>query len=159
MDNLIVKQMSRSLFVAAYADAIEQGELEGDGAGPGQDWMDVAPETPERFLFEAWRLTGKIEQINRMSLICLFAQACKADGESYEDIIARWHDDALTEADWKYLNDFGHYLAMQSLGHGVSWFDDHEKFPLHLPLIECVIVSGDVALPNSGQSGAGKGGE
>lgn len=29
---------------------------------------------------------------------------------------------------------FGHYLAMTGLGEGVSWFDDHKKFPLETPL-------------------------
>jgi hypothetical protein len=42
----------------------------------------------------------------------------------------------VTELEPKYVSDFGHYLAMQSLGHGVGWFDDHEHFELKLPLIE-----------------------
>jgi hypothetical protein len=33
----------------------------------------------------------------------------------------------------KYAIAFGHYVAMQSEGHGVSWFDYHAKFDLKLP--------------------------
>ena len=36
-------------------------------------------------------------------------------------------------------SDFGYALAMQSLGHGVSWFDDHPdipRFTLQLPHID-----------------------
>lgn len=33
----------------------------------------------------------------------------------------------------EYAREFGHYLAMQALGHGVSWFDDHARFDLTVP--------------------------
>lgn len=35
-----------------------------------------------------------------------------------------------------YARLFGHYVAMQSIGHGVSWFDEHAEFDLKLPSIE-----------------------
>lgn len=144
MTEQIVNKMARTLFVSTYADAIDNDEIQGDAAGPGQDWMDVAPATPDRFQNEAWRLVGRIEQLNGMGLICLFAAACEADKESFEAMITRYHADALTEADWHYIGEFGHCLAMQSMGHGVSWFDDHEHFELKLPLIEVSIEPGDL---------------
>ena len=38
--------------------------------------------------------------------------------------------------DSDYAGEFGHDLAMQAMGHGVSWFDDHHKFPLKVPHTE-----------------------
>lgn len=40
---------------------------------------------------------------------------------------------------------FGRDLAMQAMGHGVSWFDDHKKFPIKIPHIECSMCSFDDA--------------
>jgi hypothetical protein len=57
-------------------------------------------------------------------LAALFAWALEADNRSLDN---------LDEGDAK---DFGHCLAMESIGHGVSWFDNHAKFPLHLPYFE-----------------------
>lgn len=33
-------------------------------------------------------------------------------------------------------NLFGHYLAMEAMGHGVSWADDHEPHGLRVPHME-----------------------
>jgi hypothetical protein len=127
--------MARALFVCQYADEVESGELQLPGAGPGQDWMDVAPATPQPFIFEAYRLAGRIEQLNGTSLICLAAAARKADMAVSRHADATWAGQ-LPDSQ---LSDFGHYLAMQSLGHGVSGFDDHEKFPLRLPHVEVLL--------------------
>jgi hypothetical protein len=35
-----------------------------------------------------------------------------------------------------YLEELGHCLMMQVLGTGISWFDDHARFPLELPRVE-----------------------
>lgn len=142
----IAESIARTLFVTTYADAVENGELKGHpGASMGADWMDVAPETPAEFLHEAYRLIGRIEQINRMSLACLLAQAAKSDGVIYCEDLPDGSRRGLVEdaniADtarpqYTYVEQFGHYLAMQSLGHGVSWFDDHNEFELKLPYFE-----------------------
>lgn len=136
----IIDGMARALYVCAYADAIEEGEIEGEGAGPGEDWMDVAPETPGYARDAALVLAGRIEERNGMSLICLLYQAGRADGI---DVFARPADadspywfEARESRHCNYAESFGHDLAMQSLGHGVSWFDDHKRFPLSLPLID-----------------------
>ena len=31
---------------------------------------------------------------------------------------------------------FGFDLGMQGMGHGVSWFDDHPQFQIHIPHVE-----------------------
>lgn len=134
MTDTIITAMARALFVNAYADAADNGELPDgyDEAGSGEDWMNVAPETPRRFENEAWRLAGKIEQLNGMSIICLFNLACEADNVDMEDAGAN------------YSSDFGHCLAMQALGTGVSWFDDHERFPIKLPYVEAYLGDDDL---------------
>jgi hypothetical protein len=148
LETKIAESIARTLFVCAYADAVENGELDAPGASMGEDWMNIAPETPPEFLHEAFRLIGRIEQLNRMSLVCLLAQAAKADGVVYcEDLpdgsrrgLVEYPDipdipDTAREQ-YTYVSQFGHCLAMQSLGHGVSWFDDHAKFELKTPHIE-----------------------
>lgn len=132
MENTIAEAMARALFVSAYADAVESGEITGDKAGAGQDWMDVAPPTPQRFLNDGWRLLGKYEQANGMHIACLFSAACMADG-----LMAAERCDHLH-------SEFGHYLAMMALGHGVSWFDDHERFDLKTPSIESYVSQSDL---------------
>lgn len=124
MKETIINAAARALYVCAYADAVENGEIEGEEASMGADWMDVAPETPQDAILEAAELIGRIVQLNGMCIEAIGYQAAKADGL-----------DGSTCTD-EYWDTFGHYLAMQSLGHGVSWFDDHEEFPLELPYIE-----------------------
>jgi hypothetical protein len=93
--------------------------------------MDAAPATPRDYENEAWRLCGQVESANRLSLICIFAAACRADGVAFETV-----GDA-------YARDFGHCVAMQCLGHGVSWFDDHERFDLKTPGFETLLTVAD----------------
>ncbi|HYG24487.1 MAG TPA: hypothetical protein VEH04_17040 [Verrucomicrobiae bacterium] len=136
VETIIAAEIARTLFVTAYADAVESGELDAPGASGGADWMDVAPATPDNALAHAWRLIGRIEQCNRTSLACILAAACRADGVSFEKLLEDVELPDTARPRYTYLSQFGHYLAMQSLGHGVSWFDDHEEFDLKLPYIE-----------------------
>lgn len=39
----IIREVARTLFVCAWADGVEAGEIAGEGPGPGGDWMDAAP--------------------------------------------------------------------------------------------------------------------
>ncbi len=142
MTELIIQSMARTLFVSAYMDASENGELGPDmpRAGQGEDWMDVAPATPDYYTGQAWRLCGKIEQLNGMALICIFSKACIEDGGSFDQIVTAWREGELADCQRKYITDFGFFITMQSLGDGVSWFDDHNRFQLKLPLIETELV-------------------
>jgi hypothetical protein len=108
----ILEGAARALFVSWYADAVDAGEHDGDAAGPGQDWMDVAPATPDSARNEAMALLRCVEGDNR----------------SWSEVLARPEVEADPEG-------FGHYLAMEALGHGVSWADDHDDHGLLLPLI------------------------
>jgi hypothetical protein len=119
MTDAIIEGMARAMFVDAWGDR----EEEQDRHYPGQDLMDVAPETPEYAVHQAWRLCGMFEQLNGMAMICLLAAAMRADGADDK----RFLDDDVGR-------EFGHYMAMEARGHGVSWFDDHEKFQIEFPL-------------------------
>lgn len=128
LSNTIVEGMARALFVSTYAEWAEEMCQRGIDPLPpiakgGEDWMDVAPETPKEAMVYAWRLCGMIEEANHLNIYCLAAAAHKAD----------WPDRDPCDRPSGYDKMFGHYLAMQAMGHGVSWFDDHEKFPLHVP--------------------------
>ena len=114
-ENEIVTGMARALFVSAWADRQEdRGKTY-----PGQELMDVAPRTPRYVYEQALRLMGRIEQANGMGVLILAIMAAKADGYA-----------SLDDVPDNYVSNFGHYLAMQALGHGVGWFDSHAEFTI-----------------------------
>lgn len=45
-------------------------------------------------------------------------------------LLAMEHEPGCREIDPREL---GYYLTMEGLGHGVSWWDDHPKFPVNIP--------------------------
>jgi hypothetical protein len=113
----IINGMARALFVLEWSDREdEQGRHY-----PGQALEHVAPATPREAYNAAHNLAGRFEQLNGYDIRALLWQAAVADGKPHAD-----------PGD-KYAEDFGHYLAMQALGHGVGWFDDHARFPLRFP--------------------------
>src|SRR5690348_663055 len=108
---------ARAFFVSSYADFVENQDGESDlpSAGAGEDWMDVAPETPARAVELAEQLWTGLEKANSCTVEELGTDAAEADREgdcctepeccgtfSFEDIDA---------------DQFGHYLAMQAMGH------------------------------------------
>ena len=114
MNDLILRGAARAMFVQWYAYVVEVGEIEGDAAGPGEDWMDVAPETPASAIEEAGTMLRCVKGDN---------------GAAWTKVLAR----PEVQAD---LDGFGHYLAMEALGHGVAWSDNHDDHGLKLPYIE-----------------------
>ena len=119
---IIEKGIARALFVTAWADEMEE---QGRSFPPQTELMSVAPSTPTVAIKEAWRLTGALENENKMGILPLIYQAAKADGLDMETM--------PKSQKLEYASDFGHYLAMESLGHGVSWFDNHASFDLKHP--------------------------
>jgi hypothetical protein len=133
---------ARAFFVTAYADFVEEGhstdnDLSDDERemrlslprpGAGEDWMDYAPPTPPNAYALAGELWNALHAANgEAGVYSLSLRAEHADGEAPD------------------AEKFGHYLAMQAMGHGVSWFDDHEEFPIEIPHIECSQCSFDDA--------------
>lgn len=120
----ILDSMARTIFVCAYADHCDECDLGEDceicgehgSAGGGQDWMDVAPEgtTPDAMAI-AIKMVERFENANNIQLETAYARAAArqnaAPGKSY------WR--APTR------HEFGHCLAMEAMGHGVSWSDSH----------------------------------
>ena len=122
---------ARAFFVMAYADFVENDENESselDVPGPGGDWMNCAPTNPPAAYALAGQLWTDIEHASKCSMYVLRERALEAEG--------------VTDID---ANDFGHYMAMQYMGHGVSWFDSHEKFEIKIPHGEVSSFSFDEA--------------
>lgn len=101
----IVGHMARTLFVSAYADGVEAGEIDGDAAGSGEDWFDVAPDTvPDECTEQAEYIALSIERLN---------------GSTLPDLFTTYHDATGCEA-----HRFGSALAMRAIGRGVAPSDD-----------------------------------
>ncbi len=100
---------SRAFWVTSWADGMEER-----GESLSGELMDQAPDTPLSAWVAAGELKGLLEAANRVPIHTLADRAAKADG-----------DEGILDID---AEDFGHYMAMMAMGHGVSWFDDHEKF-------------------------------
>ena len=135
-----VTAAARAFFTLAYADFVEEDEREDDGfdyprPGCQQDWMDYAPEPPIAAYVLAGQLWEGLEILNKASVYGLARAASIADGapDNPSD-----YDYVAADA-----TDFGHDLAMEAMGTGVSWFDDHKWFDLKVPDIECSQCSFD----------------
>jgi hypothetical protein len=122
---------ARAFFVSAYADYCEDPDFCDDESddddddrdelprpGPREDWCDYAPTTPPNAYALAGELWAMLESKNGASVYALADRAKEADGEDPDP------------------EDFGHDLAMQAMGHGVSWFDSHKAFPIEIPHME-----------------------
>lgn len=122
----ILGGMASALWVTSWASYCEelsparQAKLREEGLipGGGGDWADAAPSTPPTAQLAAKRLAQAFEERNGVTIQKLFERAMEADGGVGTS---------------KKADLFGHYLAMQALGNGVSWFDDHAQFPLEFP--------------------------
>ena len=89
--------------------------------------MDVLPKKAPRDAFTAAaRLTERLETQNKERLITLWLRTAERD--------------ALDPEDSEEQRTFGHYLAMQAMGHGVGWADDHKPLTFKVPHIEGIIL-------------------
>ena len=124
MKSEIIDSMARTLHVLHWA---EEEEEQGNFY-PGEDLMEIAPETPEEALYQAWRLCGMIESMNGASLERILVFAAEADG---------FHTlDPEFEYPEGYARELGYCLAMRALGHGVAWEDNHPPIILSFPTRE-----------------------
>ncbi len=116
VEKIIINAMARALFVqwwATWADGHTQAT--GERLYPmGCELYDHAPETPASAFREAAYLAGYVSALNGVDLFRLARNAAIKDGVL----------DTNSLPD-KYWEDMGFYIAMQCLGHGVSWLDDH----------------------------------
>lgn len=138
-----IESAARAFFVSAYADFVEEGHstdneltkaerkarLALPRPGAGEDWCDYAPETPPNAYALAGELWAALEAANKVSVYVLAERAEQADGEHMGKC------DKCKSSGFD-AEEFGHYLAMQAMGHGVSWFDDHGDFEIEIPHLE-----------------------
>jgi hypothetical protein len=125
---------AKAFFATAYADYVEEGnstdndldEVERNQRanlarpGGGEDWMDYLPPIPPNAYALAGELWEALHKANgEAGVYSLALRAEAADGVAPDP------------------EQFGHYLAMQAMGHGVGWFDDHKTFKIKIPSIEC----------------------
>lgn len=110
-DQEILDGMARAMFVTTWAHEQE----EKGRSFSGKDLMDVAPATSRDAKWAAIHLANHIIARNKVEhLTDLYARALAAGGRG----------DAKT---------FGHYVAMEAMGHGVSWFDNNPEFDIDIP--------------------------
>jgi hypothetical protein len=118
----IIAAAARAAFVQGWASYKEErGETAGWG---GQDLMDLAPATPGAARVWANELIDKMEKLNHgKSIEAMYRHAAMKSG----------HAKVPTP------EDFGHYTAMQALGHGVAWCDDHPQHGYRIPSGEFIM--------------------
>lgn len=124
MRNNILKSVARSLFVSAYADAYETGTIppELPHAGAQENWSNLAPESRCADL-AAVLLVEKTEKLNKKPMSVLYLEATREiEGESH-----------LKEPT---PESFGYCIAMQAIGSGVAWTDNHPDTGIKIPNIE-----------------------
>lgn len=109
----VIEAMASTLWALAWADHVEET---GCTNLSGCEITEHMPEVPEAAEKAARTLASKLAQCGeRLDVGELFRRAQMADGRSPDD------------DPWGRRSErFGHCVALQALGHGVSWSDDHE---------------------------------
>lgn len=120
IDKSILEGMARAL----WADAWATHEENCGRCHSGEEITEVMPPVEEVARYEAARLYGKIECANHVDMAVIKRAAFIADGMT--DVYGS--PDCWTQATDEQCQELGWCLAMQALGHGVSWTDNHAEF-------------------------------
>lgn len=137
----IIDAMARAMFVTTWADRMEERGL--GHKLSGQDLMDVAPKTSRDALAAAKKLAAMFAEAN--------------EGASMNDLYARALNVAGAHKGDTSPHSFGHYMAMEAMGHGVSWTDDHPEFKVNIPYFEYYPGRGAIKGMASGKAKANEG--
>ena len=106
---------ARAFFVSAWAQVMEDYGTREDRAWGGQDLMDIAPTTPAKVLKYYSKFIREFELLNSpYTLDEIWEMARTGEGHRRSPR----------------MDDFGHCLAMEAMGSGVCWWDDHPRFQL-----------------------------
>jgi hypothetical protein len=132
MRDEIVEGMRKLLWALSWADHADEA---GCCNLSGCNVYDYLPDTPPAAQRHAERIAGAYEALNGCDLADLFERAVAADKAKRS--IGRNHRHATAER-------FGECLAYMAVGAGVSWFDDHEEFPLQVPFHGAGVEYGDL---------------
>lgn len=123
----IIHGMAEILWGSAWADHVEETRCCNLS---GCEITSIMPPIGESAHRIAEYVRGRIEERNGCGVWSLCRQARIADavkaGEGPIDPTESPPDD--------YAQRFGNCLMWMAMGAGVSWFDDHAKFPLKVPL-------------------------
>ena len=111
----VIEGIARAFWVDAFLREYE--EIVGDSHPPGTQLEKIPPPTPKAPRRAAADQLKETERLNNAPIEQILRRAMEADGLDPDDV----GDD--------YIEDFGWYLGMSLLGHGVNWFDNHEDFP------------------------------
>jgi hypothetical protein len=107
MKEQIREYMAKTFFATAWADYQEQAL----GEGLQGEIMDQIPDTyPESAYSAADKLIAGLEKVNGTTLETIF-QTCRDEPGDHH----REPDE----------DEFGYCMAMQAMGHGVGWDDNH----------------------------------
>lgn len=120
LENAIVRGMASTLWLMAFADWAENTSWDGRARG-GENWEDVAPETPGAADKAALALVSAIAAREGISgttpMVELLSLAMYVD-TGFEFQLDQPDADEVAY-------DFGGAMAMEALGTGVAWSDDH----------------------------------
>lgn len=117
---VIMEWIARTLFLDAYASFSDEPENVDNPdilyASMGADWVDVLAhlETPEEAVQSAAAIVRDIEAMNGMPIESLYHLAASAQGTHYRPATP---------------SDFGYSMAMEAVGSGVAWEDNHPEPP------------------------------
>lgn len=116
LESVVRRSMARTLHVDAWARMDE----EAGASHAGKNLFEIAPPVTPSANYVATKLLGGYEALNRASIPVLIAAAKRADTAAGKTV-----GDPRT-----YAEHFGYYLAMQAVGSGVAWTDDHAPIEL-----------------------------
>jgi hypothetical protein len=104
----------QALWLSAWADAMEEA---GERV-PHHITMESADPPPASAKKLATLYGRALALSNHGTLADIYERAVISEGRRVDPV------------------SLGYYLTMEGLGHGVSWWDDHEEFPVKIPRIE-----------------------
>lgn len=127
----IIDAMARAAYVQAWANWAEE-----NGESLRGELMDQAPSTPAAAKKWAQNLARLMEKFNGAKIEKLYARAAlSADAASWRGGHGSNHTMALRRRQAT-PDNFGYCIAMESLGHGVGWGDDHPDHGYLVPMSE-----------------------
>lgn len=126
----------RDLFILAAADtffreAFHSFTEDQDREDDGHEYPDSPPDALPLYAYVlAGEMISALETANGVSIFVLGARANQADcGEAPDASSDNYTCDVDPE-------EFADRLAMEYMGSGVSWEDDHEPFEIKIPTVE-----------------------
>lgn len=123
----IIDAIARCFFCDAWASAMEEAGRSSEMSQ--REILDIAPETNEEAYNVAVGLVRDIEAVNGITFT------------AWVEMVRALPRDKYSDRDINQDDIFGHYLAMESLGHGVTLSEHLEKVKLKIPYSDGLIVS------------------